>query len=146
LQTGDADDKSGKIAPQPLEMLKRIKQTDGHAKRNVIAKQKKVLAKIGYDAKECQNANKKHAGHRTKAQILDQQASSIATLSNDFEKIRESQEQLLKTRADLARVNKLKKALNLGLIAQEEFNEKVKAIILSDFLNVSFINNNRNLP
>jgi hypothetical protein len=42
-------------------------------------------------------------------------ASSIATLSNNFEKIPESQEQLLKTRADLARVDKLKEALKFLL-------------------------------
>jgi hypothetical protein len=44
--TGDADDKSGKIALQPTDYFEQIKKTNGHAKRNILAIQQEMLASV----------------------------------------------------------------------------------------------------
>lgn len=130
LQTGDADDKLGKIVLQPSDLLEKIKQTDGHAKRNVIAKQENFIAKLDSNS-DSGLKSKKPSVQRTKAQMFDQQATSIAALSSNIERMRKSQEELMKARADLARLDKLKDALNLGLIDQAEFNKRAAALLLN---------------
>jgi hypothetical protein len=60
------------------------------------------------------------------------QASSIAALSSDYALVSKQQDELLRHRSDLAKLEKLKNALELGLIDQTTFNEKARALLMSD--------------
>jgi len=135
LETGDSDDKSGKIVLQPEDVVDILKRSDNHAKRNIIAKQEQLVTELSTS----QSASEPKASKvnqktptRTKAQMLDEQSSSITKISSTFDVISQSQNDLLKAQADLAKVDKLKQALSLGLIDQEAFNSKASKLLLEN--------------
>jgi len=64
--------------------------------------------------------------------MLDMQSSSLATLSEKFTSLSRGQEELLRHRSDLARLEKLKAALALNLLSQEEFDQKAAKLLLDN--------------
>jgi hypothetical protein len=69
-------------------------------------------------------------GPKTKAQTLVEQADSIAKISDNYARSREAQESLIKHQTDLVQLQKLKQGLELGLLSQEEFNARARALLL----------------
>ena len=135
LETGDSDDKSGKIVLQPEDVVDILKRSDNHAKRNIIAKQEQLVTELSTSQSAAEpkasKVNQK-TPTRTKAQMLDEQSSSITKISSTFDVITQSQNDLLKAQADLAKVDKLKQALSLGLIDQEAFNSNSSKLLLEN--------------
>jgi hypothetical protein len=70
-------------------------------------------------AKVLTPVSKPGSAQLTKAQMLHTQSSSIATLSENYSSIRQVQQDRLRHKADLTKLEKLKQALALGLIYQE---------------------------
>ena len=138
MQTGDSDEKSGKIALQPVDVFQQIKKTNGHAKRNILARQAEMVTEMSTDAatkrklpesaKVADPAPVKHP--KTKAQMLGNQVASLEELKNIFSQVSEGQKDLLKHRSDMMRLQKLEKALFLNLISQEEFTKAAKELLL----------------
>ena len=83
------------------------------------------------DSKPIPEGSEKRA-QKTKSQMLDIQSSSLATLSEKFTSLSRGQEELLRHRSDLARLEKLKAALALNLLSQEEFDQKAAKLLLDN--------------
>ena len=116
---------------QPVDYFEQVvKKSDGHAKRNILAEQDRIAATIPVKKPKAHTpASKPASVQPTKAQMLHTQSSSIAALSENYSSIRETQQELLRHKADLAKLEKLKQALSLGLIEQHEFNKRAAALL-----------------
>jgi hypothetical protein len=134
LKTGDSDDASGKVSLQPSDMLDIIKAGNPHAKRNVLARQElimsSVLASNKENAEPVATSPSPSKKIKTKAQTLSEQASSISKISDRYEESTKAQQALIKHQTDLVQPEKLKQALNLGLLMKEQFDRKARAILL----------------
>ena len=75
LQTGDADDKSGKVVLQPVDYFEQVvKKSNGHAKRNILAEQDRIAAAIPVKKPKASTpVSKPLSGPPTKAQMLHTQ-------------------------------------------------------------------------
>lgn len=134
LQTGDADEKSGKVALQPLEYYEQVvKQSNGHAKRNILAEQDRLATAMAPSTPKPNAAEKKDIkpAQPTKAQMLNTQANSIASLSANYSAIHDIQSELLRHKSDLTKLEKLKQGLALGLLTQQEFKAKAKILLFN---------------
>ena len=137
MKTGTSDDAAGKVSLQPSEVLDLIKAGNPHAKRNLLAKQEQVMANLVSPNKENAQDAQLKKGQKTKAQTLAEQAESISKISENYSESRTSQELLLKHQTDLVQLEKLKQALSLNLLSQEQFNERAKALLLQYQINHS---------
>lgn len=134
-KTGSADSENGKAVLQPGDFLEQIKMTDGHAKRNMLARREECIsmmqtpnkkANTGVSSKTPQEGS----NIKTKAQMLDKQSTSISRISENYEKTSNLKQQLLEAKATRAKIENLKEALALGLISQEDFNKRATSLLL----------------
>jgi cell division septum initiation protein DivIVA len=140
LKTGTADDNSGKAVLQPEEFLDRIKATNSNASRNVLKLREKVASTIVgkkrshnlVDETAAEDKSIKKTLPRSKAQLLEKQVDSIARISEDLNGNNKKREALLDLKLSDAKVKNLKIALEFGLISQDEFESKAKALLLKD--------------
>ena len=93
LKTGTSDDVSGKVFLQPSEVLDLSNAGNPHAKRNLLAKQKQVMANFVSPNKENTQFSSDiplKKGQKTKAQTLAEQAESISKISVNYSESRKS--------------------------------------------------------
>ena len=130
-KTGSEDPEGKNQATlQPVDVLEKIKQTDGHAKRNVLAKRDECINNMKGEKVSIKSPGPPMKPSRTKVQLFEQQSQSIMKISESLEATKESKKMLLEIKTARAQVENLKEALALGLISEEEFKSRASKLLL----------------
>lgn len=153
LKTGTSNESgSEKAVLQKDSVLQQLKMTDGHAKRNILIHRQEIVSSLCRSKpaspekavpEERKNDDCETPQRTTKAQALDLQARSIASMSDNFAKSSKSRSQYLDKKLELlesekahlerkakrAKLADLKEAKNLGLITDEEFASKARSLL-----------------
>jgi hypothetical protein len=145
LKTGTSNEAgSEKACLQKETVLQQLKLTDGHAKRNILAQRQAIISAASNSTpskrKQTDEADIDVEKQRpSKAQTLEMQAKTIATLSYNFERSTNAREAYLKRKTELlerkakrGRLSDLKEAKALGLISQEQFEAEARRLLNLD--------------
>ena len=153
LKTGNSNEAgSEKAVLQKDSVLQQLKMTDGHAKRNILQQREKIISNfstgnrnavcdLSSSQEEAQSDEKTSGCQRaTKAQTLELQAKSIASMSENFAFSSRSRSDYLEKKLEIldyqklqmerklkrARLSDLKEAKSLGLVTEEEFASEAR--------------------
>jgi len=138
LKTGSADPENGKAALQRSQMLEQIKKTNGHAKRNILTLRENVVNDllpqqgkgIGAKGSKSEGDDPSTSARLTKAQLLEQQSHSIVKISENVDQATKFKQRLFEAKAAKQEVENLKEALRLGLLSQDDFDERARTLLL----------------
>jgi hypothetical protein len=142
LQTGTSNTPDTPAALQSSEILKRIKETNGHATRNLISlrhtlinsssdDQGRDFADNGHSVRPQSSSTSRGASviTPTKKEYLRQQADTLEKMSNDFASSIEMQKLYMNTKRKTAELASLKLLLDAGVLTKVEFSEQARKLM-----------------
>jgi len=153
LKTGTSNENgSEKAVLQKDSVLQQLKMTNGHAKRNILVQRQDIVSSLVRSKPAAQMENlpeQKKAEdddtpqRTTKAQALELQAKSIASMSDNFAKSSKSRSLYMEKKLELfelekarierqakrAKLSDLKEAKSLGLITDEQFASEGRRLL-----------------
>ncbi|KAL2613336.1 hypothetical protein R1flu_025028 [Riccia fluitans] len=150
LSSGTSNEKNGPVILQSDDFLQQIKETNGHASRNILQKQKSILGEgtepvvkksstvtsfasqdstrtTPTSAQESSGTTVTSKGKVvpklvTKVALMRKQVSTLEKLALEFQPSTADQENYLK-------LKNLKLLLEIGVISQEEFSAQAKELM-----------------